>query len=132
MQLNAVAGSGAEVAPRGGLYLPGDLRGVGPGTPAVAAAGDEDLLVVLAKREQHLAAGAVDHRTGVAAGAVAVGDDHLTGAPAAPAVAAAPQENVDFVIVAPGMAARLAKSQHRSVRRHGKGGYAEGVVAFPA
>ena len=54
------------------------------------------------------------------------------GAPGAPAVAAAAQENVDFVVVAPGMAARLAKSQHRSVRRHRQGGYAAGVVAFPA
>ena len=110
----------------------GDFHRVSPSAPAVDAAADKDLLIVLAKRKQHGVAVAVDHRAGIAAGALAVGDDPLARFPSVTAVGAAAQEDVDLIVVAASVAARFAKGQHRTVWRYGQSGDAVGMVAFLA
>ena len=106
-----MARPGAKVGPRRVLGAIRYLLRLRPVDAIVFAPGDKYLLVILAKRQDNRSCSVVDDRAGVAAGAVAIGDDRQAGVPGPSAVVAAAQEDIDLVVVLSGVAARFAECQ---------------------
>ena len=123
-KLDAVTRPRPKVRPRRLLHAVRYLLRLAPCQPVVVAPRDEYLLVVLAERQDDRTRPAIDDRTGIAARAVPVRDDHLPLPPRPPAIGAAPHENIDLVIVPSRVTPRLTERQHRALNGYHKRGYA--------